>query len=64
MPPTTPTSAIQDALEGYVDCVLAADPDSDTADEYAGVLEGRIASEPSANDEQFQWTLGELNDRR
>lgn len=55
---------LRDALEGYVDCVLTADPDPDTVDEYAGVLEDRITSEPSVNDEQFRWALGELDDRR
>jgi uncharacterized Zn finger protein len=51
---------IRTALDGYVDCVLAADPDPETVDTYAGVLEARAASDPSVNSEQFRRALDDL----
>ncbi|WP_114579584.1 SWIM zinc finger family protein [Saliphagus sp. LR7] len=55
---------LRGALEGYVDCVLAADPDPDTIDEYAGVLAEQASVEPSVNAEQFRGALEELDGRR
>lgn len=56
--------ALQSALDGYVECVRAADPDPEAFDTYAGVLEERASSDPSVNDEQFWRALDDLEDRR
>lgn len=55
---------LQSALEGYVDCVLAAEPDPKTVDAYAGVLEKRATSDPPVNNEQFRRALDDLEARR
>lgn len=56
--------ALQAALDGYVDCVLAADPEPEAFDTYAGVLEERASSDPPVNDRQFWRALDQLEDRR
>jgi uncharacterized Zn finger protein len=53
-------SALQSALDGYVECVRAADLATETVEEYAGVLEHRASSGPSANSEQFRRALDDL----
>jgi uncharacterized Zn finger protein len=55
--------AIQRALDGYVECVLATDPDPEAFDTYAGVLEARATTEPRINDEQFRRAFDDLEDR-
>lgn len=54
---------IQSAIDGYVDCVLATDPDPEAFERYAGVLEERASSDPPINSEQFRRALDELEDR-
>jgi uncharacterized Zn finger protein len=54
---------IQWALDGYVECVLATDPDPEAFDTYAGVLEARATTEPRINDDQFWRALNDLEDR-
>ena len=56
--------ALQSALEGYVDCVLAADPNDSEFERFAGALEAQTLSEPRINEEQFRRALGTLEDRR
>jgi len=55
---------LQSALDGYVDCVLAAGPDAEAFEQYAGVLEAQAMSDPSINSEQFRRALDDLEDRR
>jgi len=55
---------LQSALEGYVDCVIAADTDQETFETYAGVLEERLHAGPPVNDERFRRALEELEERR
>ena len=55
---------LQSALDGYVECVLAADPDPKAFETYAGVLEKRASSDPPINDEQFWRALNDLENRR
>ena len=55
---------LQTALDGYVECILAADPDPEAFDTHAGVLEERASSDPPINDEQFWRALDDLEDRR
>jgi len=55
--------AIQTALDGYADCVLATDPNPSEFDTYAGVLEARTNSDPPINNEQFWRALDDLEDR-
>jgi uncharacterized Zn finger protein len=55
--------SIQRALGGYVECVLATNPDPEMFDTYAGVLEARATTEPRINDDQFWRALNELEDR-
>lgn len=50
---------LQSALNGYVECVLAADPTNEEVERYATILEERI-SEYSANNEVFRHALGDL----
>lgn len=54
---------IQTALDGYADCVLAADPTAEEFDTYAGVLEARASTDPPVNNEQFWRALDDLEDR-
>lgn len=59
-------TTFQAALDGYVDCVLAADPDPENFESYAGVLDER-ASTGTGSDihrEQFTKALDEFDDRR
>jgi uncharacterized Zn finger protein len=53
-------SALQSALDGYIECVRAADLATETVEEYAGVLESRASSGPGANSEQFRRALDDL----
>ena len=53
---------IQRALNGYVECVLATDPDPEAFDTYASVLEARTTTEPRINDDQFWSALNDLAD--
>ena len=53
-------TALQSALDGYVECVLAADPSPEEFERYAGALEARAMSEPRINEEQFRCALDEL----
>jgi len=55
---------LQSALEGYLDCVLAADPSDNEFERFAGALEAQAMSEPRINEEQFRRALGTLEDRR
>ncbi|ADE03681.1 SWIM zinc finger family protein [Haloferax volcanii] len=55
--------AIQTALDGYADCVLATNPTPEEFDTYAGVLEARATAEPRINDEQFRRALDDLEER-
>ncbi|MFC7131729.1 MULTISPECIES: SWIM zinc finger family protein [Salinibaculum] len=54
---------IQRALDGYVECVLATDPDPEAFDTYAGVLEACASREPPINSEQFWRALDNLEDQ-
>ena len=56
--------ALQSALDGYVECVLAADLDPEEFESYAGVLEAQTMSDPTVNTEQFWRALDELENRR
>jgi uncharacterized Zn finger protein len=54
-------TALQSALDGYVDCISAADPDPDAFESFASVLDERAAVS-SINGEQFRRALVELED--
>jgi uncharacterized Zn finger protein len=54
---------IQRALDGYVECVLATDPNPEAFNTYAGVLEACASREPPINGEQFRRALDDLEDR-
>ena len=56
--------ALQAALDGYVECVDAADLTPEEFESYAGVLEQQATSEPTLNSEQFQRALADLEGRR
>ena len=56
--------AVRSALDGYVECVFAADPDQDEFKKYLGVLEDKATSETPANTEQFYRAIGDLKERR
>ena len=56
--------ALQSALDGYVECVLAADPGRDEFETYIGVLEEQATSEHPANSEQFYRAIDDLEDQR
>ncbi|WP_419181194.1 SWIM zinc finger family protein [Haloarcula pelagica] len=56
--------ALRSALDGYVDCVLAADPSDGEFEQYAGALEAQAMSEPPVNEEQFRRALDALENRR
>jgi uncharacterized Zn finger protein len=56
--------ALQSALDGYVECVLAADPDQDEFEKYIGALEDQATSEHPATAEQFYRAIDELEERR
>ena len=55
---------LRSALDGYVDCVLAADPSDGEFERYAGALEAQAMSEPRINQEQFRRALDALEERR
>lgn len=55
---------IQSALDGYVECVLAADPDPEVFDTYAEGLADRTSSDPPINNEPFRRALEKLEERR
>lgn len=52
---------LQSALNGYAECVLAADPTNEELERYATILEERI-SEYSVNNQVFRHALGDLED--
>jgi len=54
---------IQTALDGYADCVLAADPTAEEFDTFAGILEARATTDPPINNEQFWRALDDIEDR-
>ena len=56
--------ALQAALDGYVECVRAANPTPEAFESYAGVLEQQAMSEPTINSEQFWRALEDLEDQR
>jgi len=56
--------AVQSALDGYVECVLAADPGQGEFEKYIGVLEDQATSEHPANTEQFYRAIDDLEERR
>lgn len=53
---------IQAALDGYVECVRALDPEPQALDTYTGVLEDRATSGPAINSEQFRRALDRLDE--
>lgn len=55
---------LRSALDGYVDCVLAADPSDGEFEQYAGALEAQSMSDPRINEEQFRRALDTLEERR
>jgi uncharacterized Zn finger protein len=56
--------ALQSALDGYVECVLAADPDQDEFEKYIGVLEAQATSGAPSNTERFYRAIDDLEERR
>ncbi|MFP8956449.1 SWIM zinc finger domain-containing protein [Natrialbaceae archaeon A-CW3] len=56
--------ALQSALDGYIECVLAADPNQDEFGNYIGVLETQAMSEHPANSEQFYRAIENLEAQR
>ncbi len=56
--------ALQSALDGYVECVLTADPDQGEFEKYIRVLEDQATSEHPANTEQFYRAIDDLEERR
>ncbi|ACV11307.1 zinc finger SWIM domain protein [Halorhabdus utahensis DSM 12940] len=56
--------ALQSALDGYVDCVIAADLDQERFETYAGVLAELSSAGSPVNDERFRRALEELEERR
>jgi len=56
--------ALQSALDGYVECVLAADTDRGEFEKYSGVLEDQTTSAHPANTEQFYRAIDSLEERR
>lgn len=56
--------ALQSALDRYVECVLAADPDQGEFEKCIGVLEDQAASEHPANTEQFYRAIDDLKEQR
>lgn len=56
--------ALQSALDGYVECVLAADPNHDEFEKHIDVLEEQAMSEHPANSGQFYRAIDDLEERR
>ena len=54
---------IQQALDGYADCILATEPGPEEFDTYAGALEACSSTDPPINSEQFRRALDDLEDR-
>ena len=54
---------IQQAIDGYGDCILATGPTPEEFDEYAGVLEARATTDLALNSEQFWRALDDLEER-
>jgi len=52
------------ALDGYVECVAAADLDTDEFESWAGVLDERATTGADVHREQFRTALAELDDTR
>jgi uncharacterized Zn finger protein len=52
----------QTALDGYVDCVLEADPDPEVVESHASVLDERVTASP-VHREQFERALSTLQNR-
>lgn len=57
------TKTLRTALDGYVECVLAADPPDEEFEQYTTILEERI-SEYGVNNEAFQHALDDLEDHQ
>lgn len=57
-------TTFQTALDGYVECVLAADPDPETFEQYAGVLDERASTGADVHRARFTAALDGLEDRR
>ncbi|ADD03757.1 SWIM zinc finger domain protein [Natrialba magadii ATCC 43099] len=57
-------SALQSALDGYVECVLAATLEQDEFETYIGVLEEQARAAHPPNSEQFHRAIDDLEDRR
>ncbi len=55
---------VQSALDGYVECVLAADLTHDEFEKYIGVLEEQTTSEHPAHSEQFFRAIDDLEEQR
>lgn len=55
---------VQSALDGYVECILGADPSAEEFEQYVEILKERTASRPTVNSELFQRALDDLTDRR
>lgn len=58
------TQTLQSALDGYVECMQAADLEAEQFDSYAAVLEVRASSEPVLTNEQFKRALDDLKSHR
>lgn len=54
--------ALQSAIDGYVDCVRAAELDPDAFESYAGVLDERASTGADIHHEQFMDALEELEE--
>jgi len=54
---------LQRALDGYVECILAANLTPEKFDTYAGVLEERASTESVINNEQFRRAFDNLEQR-
>jgi uncharacterized Zn finger protein len=54
----------QSALDGYVDCVLATDPDPEQFELYAGIVDERATTGTDIHRAEFTKALDELKDRR
>jgi len=56
--------SLRSALDGYVECVAAADLDTDEFESWAGVLDERATTGADVHREQFRTALAELDDTR
>lgn len=55
---------IQTALDGYVECVLEANPSAEEFEQYTENLAKRTSSRPGATSKPFQRALDDLKDHR